>query len=115
MTSAKDILLDMLLPSIKEDAFPHGLFVICRYSFEPFRIALAIAGIEGRLLPFESGDCRDYETWLLADDGIKEERTTVTAEDGRALEELLLRSAAKGSASTEFLKNGNIFYSRKPE
>ncbi len=115
MTSAKDILFDMLSPSIEDDAFPHGLFVICRYSFEPFRIALAISGIEGTLLPFESGDCRDYETWLLADDGVKEERTELTDDDGNALEQLLLRSAMDGSAPTGFVKKDNIFYSRRPE
>ena len=81
MTSAKDILLDMLKPALQSSKFNNGLFLLCRYSFEPFKIALSIAGISGRLFPFNQGDCTDYKTWLLADIGIKEEQTQVAEND----------------------------------
>jgi hypothetical protein len=77
MTSARDILDDVYLPALDDRRFPTGLFVLCRYSFQPFAAGLLASGIHARLLPLESGDCRDYRTWLLADRGIKDERTTI--------------------------------------
>jgi hypothetical protein len=76
MTSARDILDDVYVPALDARQFPTGLFVLCRYSFMPFAVGLMASGIHARLLPLESGDCRDYRTWLLADRGIKDEQTT---------------------------------------
>ena len=78
MTSARDILYDVLLPALKGKRFPTGLFLLCRYSFLPFAFGMLVSGIRGRLLPFESGDCRDYRTWHRADVGIKDEQTRVS-------------------------------------
>jgi hypothetical protein len=77
MTSARDILDDVYVPALEHRRFATGSFMLCRYSFKPFAVGLLASGIRARLLPLESGDCRDYRTWLLADRGIKEERTTV--------------------------------------
>ena len=79
MTSARDILADVYVPAIESGRFPTGLFVLCRYSFKPFAAGLLASGMRARLLPLDQGDCRDYRTWLLADRGVKLERTTVAA------------------------------------
>ena len=75
MTSARDILYDIWLPSLQSRRFTSGIFFICRYSFLPFALGLVIAGIRGRLIAFKQGDCRDYRTWVQADVGIKKEQT----------------------------------------
>jgi len=108
MTSAKDILYDMIIPSVKSEKFSKGLFCICKFSFEPFKIALSIAGIEAGLFSFESGDCRDYKTWLKADIGIKNEQTELSMKDIKLIEEKL--SMAKEGNNYKFKKVENIFY-----
>lgn len=78
MTSARDILEDVILPALRERRFVAGRFLICRYSFKPFALGMLVSGIRGRLVAFESGDCRDYRTWVRADVGIKNERTSLS-------------------------------------
>ncbi len=77
MTTARDILDDVYVPALEDRRFPTGIFVLCRYSFKPFAVGVLASGIHARLVPLESGDCRDYRSWLLADRGVKKERTTV--------------------------------------
>lgn len=77
MTSASDILDDVYLPALRERRFTDGHFYLCRYSFRPFAAGLLAAGLRGRLVAFESGDCCDYRTWVRADVGVKEERTAL--------------------------------------
>ncbi len=110
MTSAKDILYDLILPTLEKNAFSRGAFVICRYSFEPFDIALAIAGISGRLFPYEKNDCQDYSTWLLADIGIKEQQTEIHETCFTSIREELAAPDARLDASLDFIKKGNLFY-----
>ncbi len=110
MTSAIDILHDMLIPALEEKRFMQGLFTMCRYSYEPFKIALLISGIEGSLFPFESGDCRDYATWHEADIGNKEEQTMLSEENERSLQDCL--AAAETGRKYRYEKNGNIFYAQ---
>lgn len=112
MTSAKDILFDVLLPSIETDKYSNGLFVICRYSFEPFKFALSISGIESYLFPYEIGDCKDYKSWLSADVGIKDEQTELNGRDCSTIKEILTHSAMKNSIQCKFEKKGNIFYNQ---
>jgi hypothetical protein len=108
MTSAKDILYDIILPSLETDKYLKGLFCMCKYSFEPFKTALLISGIEACMFSFESGDCRDYKTWLRADKGIKNEQTILSNKFTRSLEKNL--SLTSATRNTKFKKAGNIFY-----
>lgn len=108
MTSAKDILHDIFLPSVKKGKYLKGLFCMCKYSFEPFKTALLISGIEACLFSFESGDCRDYKTWLRADKGIKDEQTTLSNTFVQSLENIL--SLTSADRNLKFRKSGNIFY-----
>lgn len=108
MTSAKDILYDIVLPSLETGKYSKGLFCMCKYSFEPFKTALLISRIEACLYSFESGDCRNYKTWLRADKGIKEEQTTLSNTFTESVENIL--SLTSAYRNIKFKKSGNIFY-----
>ncbi|UCH13103.1 MAG: hypothetical protein JSV22_08285 [Bacteroidales bacterium] len=107
MTSAKDILFDIIQPSVRSEKFQKGLFYMCNYSFEPFKIALSISGIDACLYSFDAGDCKDYKSWLRADIGIKNEQTTLHKTVKRSIESNLSVSSTFGN--TIFKKAGNIF------
>ncbi len=110
MTSARDILLDVFTPAIDEGRFSSGLFVLCRYSPRPFAVGLLASGIQGRLFPFERGDCRDYKTWLQADRGIKEEQTEINEANQRTIRALLVNAAKEPPPHTRFEQRGHILY-----
>jgi hypothetical protein len=112
MTSARDILFDVFVPSLDRARFSSGLFVLCRYSFRPFAVGLLASGIRGWLFPFEKGDCRDYRTWLLADRGIKDEQTAIGEPGQRTIEGLLEGAAKEPPPATQFEKRGSVFYPR---
>lgn len=112
MTSALDILYDMFLPALEENRFTDGLFTMCRYSFEPFKLALLVSGIEGKLFPFETGDCRDHAAWLQADTGNKDEQTALSVKDEQTLQACFSERSSGGTNEYVFQKHGNIFYSQ---
>jgi hypothetical protein len=49
----------------------------------------AALGLHAWLFPYDRGDCADYSTWLLADKGIKRERTGLRPSDLRRILDLL--------------------------
>jgi hypothetical protein len=110
MTSARDILLDVFAPSLREGRFTSALFVLCRYSLQPFAVGMLASGIRGCMFQFKEGDCRDYRTWLLADRGIKNEETQIL-DSTRAMIRGILTSASKEAMPTaRFRKRGDIFF-----
>jgi hypothetical protein len=111
MTSARDILTDFLLPSIRRHAYFRALLGLCPYSIEPFRIALAICGVQAEIFPFAEGDCRDYHTWREADKGIKIERTRFNPDMSDSLIQTLTgaRTLSDG-LNKPIQKRGNIFF-----
>lgn len=111
MTSARDILFDLFAPALSEARFTSGLFTLCRYSRQPFAVGLFASGIRGWMLPFETGDCREYGTWLLADRGVKYERTSMTCQNRHQIQELLGAVAKPGTnRHSVFERRGNILY-----
>lgn len=110
MTSAKDILLDVFAPALAEGRFSAGIFALCRYSLKPFAAGLLAAGVRSWMFPFETGDCRDYPTWLQADRGIKEERTEIDSPSRSAIRNLLLDAAKDPAPSARFEKRGHVLY-----
>ena len=114
MTSAKDILFDLFMPSLERGRYSSGLFVLCRYSFMPFAVGLAASGIRGWMLPFERGDCQDYKTWLRADRGIKDEQTCLGQPTADAIRELLGDSPTQPVATGRFSRQGNMFVPCQP-
>jgi hypothetical protein len=109
MTSAKDILNDLFLPAIHLRKYSQALLGLCFYSFEPFKMALYISGIEALLFPFEKGDCEDYRTWRQADRGIKDTQTQLRNHDLKAILTFLKNPKHKNNLAHKYQKRGNIF------
>jgi hypothetical protein len=109
MTSAKDILSDLFLPALNLHTYTKALLGLCQYSFEPFKIALFISGIDALLFPFETGDCEDYRTWRQADKGIKDTQTQLRDRDLEMIRTLLLNSTQRLNPGLKYKNTGNIF------
>ncbi len=109
MTSARDILDDLFTPALHSDRYSRALLSLCHYSFEPFKIALFITGIEAFLFPFEKGDCEDYRTWRHADKGIKDTQTGLRDHDLESIKTLLQSSGMESDPVFKYTKIGNIF------
>lgn len=111
MTSARDILLDVFAPALDRGTFAAGAFALCRYSLRPFAVGLLAAGVRGWMWSFATGDCRDYPTWLRADNGDKPDRTEIAPADHRTFREFL-RAAAQAAPPARFEKRGNVLHPR---
>jgi hypothetical protein len=109
MTSARDILDDLLVPALREEQFKHALLVLCNYSIEPFKIALSAVGLSAQFIPFQRGDCQDYRSWRRADKGIKEERTEISSSYLAAIQAMLGKSSPQATQMAAN-KSGHIFY-----
>ncbi len=112
MTSAKDILEDVLLPALKDRRFKAALLAICRYSFAPIAIALALVGLDARLVPFAGGDCEDYRTWRRADKGIKEDQTRLGAQEFEDCMAMMKPDSGM-EHSLRISRSGNIYHARE--
>jgi hypothetical protein len=75
MTSAADIARHLFIPTLESGRFRHGLFLQCPYSIPAMILPLLICGMRSLLVGYGEGDCRDYAQFLLADEGVKDERT----------------------------------------
>jgi hypothetical protein len=105
MTSAREVLADVLLPALVYRRFSDALLTLCRFSYEPMRLALAIAGVRARFVPFESGDCRDYASWRRADLGDKPEQTCVAHGELPGL----LAVLGEGVLPSRIVRSGNLY------
>jgi hypothetical protein len=112
MTSARDILSDVFAPSLREGRFTSGLFVLCRYSVQPFAVGMLASGIQGCIFQFNQGDCRDYKTWLLADRGIKNEQTEILDSTQATISEILKSASKEPIPAVQYKKRGNIFFAK---
>ena len=110
MTSARDILLDVFAPSLREGRFTSALFVLCRYSLRPFAVGMLASGIRGCIFQFKQGDCRDYRTWLLADRGIKNEQTEILDSTRAMIREIFASAPKESMPAVRFDKRGNVFF-----
>ncbi len=108
MTSAQDILRDLLRPALERRRFRSAVLAMCRYSFEPMRLALSICGIEAWMIPFVHGDCRDYAAWLQADMGVKTEQTALDEDSFREMMETL-SGAGLAAPPRRFRREGNVY------
>lgn len=113
MTSALDIAYDVMIPAIERDRFRNTIMCLCPYSVQAIALPLIICGIEGFLISYASGNCLDYEQWLLADEGVKNEMTALSAPAHGRLT-ILLGAAARerekeGRHLVRFVRQGNIY------
>ena len=77
MTSARDMVYDIFLPSLNHGKYRNAVFILCAYSSEPLILPMAICGIKGILVKYSKGDCRDFDEFIKADGGLKNERTSL--------------------------------------
>jgi hypothetical protein len=110
MTSAKDIAVDFLLPQIDKGLFPAAFLLLCPYSVQAILPSLFICGIDAFLFAYDSGYCKDYKEWRLADLGTKQERTNLSKESLTKLLDLISRSYFPETPPRSFRREGNIFF-----
>ena len=109
MTSALDIAHDLMIPAIEEGRFKKVILSLCPFSVQAITLPLLICGIRGYLIEYSSGNCRDYQEWLLADRGIKEEMTTLRPEAYEKILNLLDLWALSGSPCRRFQRERDIY------
>ncbi len=118
MTSALDIARDVMIPSMETRRFPTTLMCLCPFSVQVIGLPLTVCGVEGCLVGYESGNCANYEQWLLADEGIKRERTFLDASSRAwilsSLEEIAAQRAREGVSFARFRREGNIYVPEAP-
>lgn len=109
MTSALDIAHDLMLLAIEEGRFKRVILCLCPFSVQAITLPLLTCGIQGYLIEYSSGNCRDYQQWLLADRGIKGEMTTLRPEVYEKVLSLLDLWALSGSPWRRFQREKNIY------
>ena len=110
MTSAKDIATDFLLPQTDKGLFPSAVLLLCPYSVQAILPSLLICGIDAYLMAYDSGYCKDYKEWRLADLGTKQDRTTLSKESHEKLLDLISQADISEIPPQSFRREGNIFY-----
>jgi len=75
MTTAQDIALDLLVPSLENGRFRQVLMFLCPMSVQAIILPLLICGLSGFLVSYDWGYCDNYARWLRADRGYKPEQT----------------------------------------
>ncbi len=119
MTSALDIARDVLVPSIEERRFSSVIMCLCPYSVRAMALPLIICGLHGYLLGYDSGNCANWEQWLRADRGIKDEVTRLgwSAEDKLVslLERIGEVRAGEGEEYARFVRQGNVYVAAWPD
>jgi hypothetical protein len=118
MTSALDIARDVMIPSLEDALFRRFIMCLCPFSVQVIGLPLALCGLEGYLVGYESGNCVDYQQWLRADAGVKDERTALDASSQARVTSLLERIAAErakeGLRHARFQREGNIYVPLEP-
>lgn len=114
MTSARDMIYDIFLPSIKEKRFSHAIFLICPYSAEPIILPLLICDIKSILVKYTKGECRDFDDFTKADRGLKGERTSTDKSSMNEIHHILdyiisFREREQLPSPSRFERTGNLF------
>ncbi|MFB3777734.1 MAG: hypothetical protein ACE141_08985 [Bryobacteraceae bacterium] len=110
MTSAADIASDLLLPVLRSGVPRLSLLSVCPYSVPPLTLAMTICGLRGIVQSYSEGDCRDFATWLRADEGDKREQTHLPpAAHTRLLDFLDRVAAARREQPRRYTQQGNLY------
>jgi hypothetical protein len=113
MTSAADIARHLFIPTLEEDRFRHGLFLLCPYSIPAMILPLLICRLPSLLVGYSEGDCRDYAQFISADEGAKGERTHLEAAAHSAglefLGEVASAGRARGRHPSRFGREGALY------
>jgi hypothetical protein len=113
MTSAADIARHLFIPTLEDGRFRHGLFLQCPYSIPAMILPLLICRIRSLLVGYGEGDCRDYGQFLLADGGVKDERThlnpTAHAHVLGFLQDVASARRGRGRYHSRFHRDGPLY------
>jgi len=114
MTSAADVARDLLLPALRGPSPRRAVLSVCLYSVPPLSLAMTICGVRGTVESYSEGDCKDFATWVRADEGDKREVTRLAPESHGRLLKLLGRVAdarrKKGEVpARRFEQRGNFY------
>jgi hypothetical protein len=113
MTSAADIARHLFIPTLERNRFQNGLFILCPYSIPAMILPLLICGLQALLVGYSTGDCRDYDQFLLADEGAKDERTSMSpaarAYVKRFLQDIAQARPAGGTHYRRFQQEGALY------
>jgi hypothetical protein len=113
MTSAADIARHLFIPTLERNRFQHGLFILCPYSIPAMILPLLICRIQALLVRYSVGDCQDYDQFLLADEGTKDERTFLNPATHAYVKNLLQNVAqarrARGTHYRRFQRQGALY------
>lgn len=114
MTSALDIGRDLLLPGLRSRSAKRVVLCICPFSVPPVTLAMTICGLRGLVLSYSGGVCKDFATWVRADEGFKPEQTHLACQSHDSLLALLdrvsaLRSAKNLKPARAFRESGNFY------
>ena len=109
MTSARDIARDFMLPQIRRGLFPAAVLILCPFSVQAIILPLLICGLDMLLVSYASGSCADYEQWLKADRGIKDERTELGPEAANKVRGVLAQFDDRTPPCRRFRRQGSVF------
>ena len=113
MTSAADIARHLFIPTLADNRFQYGLFLQCSYSIPAMVLSLLICRIQGILAGYGAGDCRDYDQFLLADEGTKDESTLLNPEAHAHvlgfLQDIATARQARGQHYDHFRRDGCLY------
>jgi hypothetical protein len=113
MTSAADIARHLFIPTLERGRFQYGIFILCPYSIPAMTLPLLICRLQALLVGYSTGDCRDYDQFLLADAGAKDERTSLNPATYTYVKQLLQDVAqarrARGSQVRRFQQEGALY------
>jgi hypothetical protein len=113
MTSAADIARHLFIPTLERDRFQYGIFILCPYSIPAMTLPLLICRLQALLVGYSTGDCRDYDQFLLADEGAKDERTSLYPATytyvKHFLQDVAQARRARGSQARHFQQEGALY------
>jgi hypothetical protein len=113
MTSALDIARDVLIPSVGRRRFSSVIMCLCPYSVQAIALPLIICGLPGYLFPYASGSCANWEQWLRADEGFKDEMTMLGPRTREKMSSLLRAIGEvrreEGLEYLRFQRRGNVY------
>jgi len=113
MTSALDIARDVMIPSLETRRFSCVIMSLCPYSVQAIALPLIICGLPGYLFAYASGNCADWEQWLRADEGFKDELTMLGPRTWEKMSSLLREIGVvrreEGLEYLTFQRRGNVY------
>jgi hypothetical protein len=102
-----------MIPSLETRRFSGVIMCLCPYSVQAIALPLIICGLPGYLFAYASGSCADWEQWLRADEGFKDELTMLGPRSREKMSSLLRAIGEvrreEGLQYLRFERQGNVY------